>query len=145
MDLRPACGHAGLMQAESSVPKETTEGKRRRWSILERRQIVEETLAPEASVARVARAHGVNANQVFSWRRLYKRGLLGAAAGTTLLPVRIADRLLAGGTAAAANNGAAAGTTSSGCLHVAVGKAQIHIEGDVDRDVLRMVLEHVLR
>ena len=37
---------------------------RQRRSIAEKRRIVEETLAPGASVARVARAHGVNANQV---------------------------------------------------------------------------------
>jgi Transposase len=41
---------------------------RQRWSVAERRRIVEEILAPGASVARVARAHGVNANQVFGWR-----------------------------------------------------------------------------
>ncbi len=28
-------------------------------------------------MARVARAHAVNANQVFQWRRQYRRGLLG--------------------------------------------------------------------
>ena len=39
--------------------------------------MVEETLAPGASVARVARAHGVNANQVFGWRKLYLAGKLG--------------------------------------------------------------------
>jgi transposase len=44
--------------------------QRQRRSIAEKRRIVEETLAPSASVARVARAHGVNANQVFGWRRL---------------------------------------------------------------------------
>lgn len=38
----------------------------RRWqSIAEKRQIVQLTMAPGASVAEVARAHGVNANQVF--------------------------------------------------------------------------------
>jgi transposase len=37
-------------------------GKRRKRSALERRRIVEETLAPGASVARVARRHGINAN-----------------------------------------------------------------------------------
>ena len=51
---------------------------RQRRSIAEKRRIVEETLAPGASVARVARAHGVNANQVFGWRRLYLAGRLGA-------------------------------------------------------------------
>ena len=49
--------------------------QRQRRSIAEKRRIVEETLAPGASVARVARAHGVNANQVFGWRRLYLAGL----------------------------------------------------------------------
>ena len=52
----------------------------------EKRRIVEETLEPEASVARVARAHGVNANQVFHWRRQYRQGLLdeGASRGGEL-------------------------------------------------------------
>ena len=37
----------------------------------EKRRIVEETLAEEASVAR---AHGGNANEVFCWRKLYLVG-----------------------------------------------------------------------
>ena len=52
-------------------------GKRRMRSKRERRQGVEETMRPEApSVAVIARAHGVNANQVFNWRRLYQTGRL---------------------------------------------------------------------
>ena len=49
-------------------------GKRRKRSKAERRQIVEETLKPGISVARVAQAHGVNANQIFQWRKLYREG-----------------------------------------------------------------------
>ena len=46
-------------------------------SKLERRQVVEETMQPGApSVAVIARAHGVNANQVFNWRKLYQAGRL---------------------------------------------------------------------
>jgi len=37
--------------------------QRQRRSIAEKRRIVEETLIEGASVARIARAHGVNANQ----------------------------------------------------------------------------------
>src|SRR5258705_5278088 len=67
---------------------------RQRRSIAEKRRIVEETLAPGASVARVARAHGVNANQVFGWRRLYQAGRLGEQkAGMKLLPVRVTESL----------------------------------------------------
>ena len=36
--------------------------------------------APGASVAHIAREHGVNANQVFSWRRLYQQVRLGVPA-----------------------------------------------------------------
>jgi transposase-like protein len=38
-------------------------------TIAEKRQIVEETMVEGASVARIARAHGVNANQVFYYSR----------------------------------------------------------------------------
>ena len=69
--------------------------KRRRYSIAEKRRMVEESFQPGASVARVARAHGVNANQVFGWRRLYQRGRLGgntrAAQAVELLPVTVSD------------------------------------------------------
>src|SRR5512140_1244910 len=69
--------------------------KRERRSIELKRQIVEETLVVGASVARVARAHGVNANQVFQWRRLYEQGRLGnsGASRAVLLPVSIAPAL----------------------------------------------------
>jgi len=56
-----------------------------------KRRIVEQTFAAGGSVARVARAHGVNGNQVFQWRRQYHRGLLGPAntEAVSLLPVRV--------------------------------------------------------
>lgn len=57
---------------------------RRRRSATEKRLIVEQTLEPGASVARVARAHGLNANVVFHWRREHREGKL---AETGLVPV----------------------------------------------------------
>ncbi len=48
--------------------------KRRYRSKRERRQIVEASLKPGASVAVIARQHQVNANQVFHWRKLYRGG-----------------------------------------------------------------------
>ena len=46
-------------------------------------------------MARVARAHGVNANQVFQWRRQYHRGVLGPGntEAVSLLPVRVTEAL----------------------------------------------------
>ena len=54
---------------------------------------MEETLEAGASVARVALKHGVNANQVFQWRRLYRDGKLGVPpeGAMKLLPVSVAD------------------------------------------------------
>ena len=66
----------------------------RRWRPLsEKRRIAELTLEPGASVSLVARAHGVNANQVFKWRRALKRGELNepSAASTALLPVTLSS------------------------------------------------------
>jgi transposase-like protein len=60
-----------MVQSEGSV----AERRARRWrSIAEKRRIVELTLEPGASVALVATSHGVNANQVFKWRRAFERG-----------------------------------------------------------------------
>src|SRR5438270_12066627 len=65
-------------------------GKRFR-SKQERREIVEETLKPGASVSQVARAHDVNTNQVFHWRRQYREGRLDE--GTNKPTARVAVKL----------------------------------------------------
>ena len=59
---------------------------RRRRSVEEKRRIVEETLEAGASVARVARRHAVNANQVFYWRKnIAKDGLVRASPADSCL------------------------------------------------------------
>src|SRR5437016_14623288 len=63
---------------------------RRRRAVAEQRRIVEETLEAGASVARVARRHAVNANQVFYWRKKYREGQLGKN-HSKLLPVTLSD------------------------------------------------------
>lgn len=42
---------------------------RRRWSDEDKRRLVTETLAPGATVHGVARRHGVNTSQLFTWRK----------------------------------------------------------------------------
>ena len=68
---------------------------RRRRAVSEKLEIVGLTMEPGASVAEIARAHGVNANQVFKWRRLFERGQLsdGAGRATALLPVAISAEI----------------------------------------------------
>src|ERR1700741_4434930 len=68
--------------------------QRQRPSLAEKRRVVEETLVPGASVSRAARARGVNANQLFSWRRLYLAGGRGEPGpGVKFLPVRVSESL----------------------------------------------------
>lgn len=52
------------------------DGTRRTWSLEERQRIVAEALAPGASVAAVARRHGLNANLIFKWLRRSREGWL---------------------------------------------------------------------
>ena len=62
-------------------------------SVDEKRRIVEATFAPGTSIARVAREHGVNSNQVFQWRYKYRKGILGGRSkpATKLLTVVVAE------------------------------------------------------
>jgi transposase len=110
--------------------------KRQYRSKEERRQIVEETLRAGASVAVIARQHGVNANQVFHWRKLYREGRLDLRPAAELLPVRIAEMVGVEPPSA---------KLYPGVIVVEFGRARIRIEGAVDADNLRLVLERVGR
>ena len=111
--------------------------KRRYRSKRERRQIVEDTLQPGASVAVIARRHDVNANQVFHWRKLYREGRLDMApAPAQLLPVHVAEVV---------SSEPPAARYYAGVIVVEVGRARIRIEGPVDSENLRLVLERVGR
>jgi transposase len=111
-------------------------GTRRRRSAAERRRVVEETMEPGASVAKVALRHGVNANQVFQWRRLYRDGKLGATAqgSVKLLPVSVAED--------EEPEPAEVVPASSGAIHIELpGEVRISLEGSVDPAIVRAVLK----
>lgn len=111
--------------------------RRRRRSAEECRLIVEEALEPGASVARVARKHGVNANQVFGWKRLYESGRLGTpASGMRLLPVRVVEE-----PARVKEPAAELASLPAGAIHIELpGRALISLEGSVDPAMIRAVL-----
>src|SRR5438309_8632273 len=98
-----------------------TRPKRQYRPIEEKPRIVEETLVEGASVARVALSHGVNANQVFGWRKLYLAGRLGSASrAIKLLPVHVSE-----------NSPSLAPTTHRECSSVELAKltpGTIHVE-----------------
>jgi transposase len=97
---------------------------------------VEETLARDASVAGVARAHGVNTNQVVAWRRQYQQGLLKAA--KRLTPGLLAVRLAEGGVQPRQTPSPRA---RSGMIQVELPRGKLRLTGQVDPQVLRVVLE----
>ena len=112
--------------------------KRRYRSALKRRQIVEETLQPGASVAMIARAHEVNANQVFCWRKLYRQGQLDARMNSAeLVPVRVSDSV-PGDPAKPMKK--ELGRLAAGSIVVELGNARVRIEGAVDPASLRTTL-----
>ena len=123
------------------VQAEGAERGVRRWrSVAEKRRIVELTLEPGASVALVARAHGVNANQVFAWRRAFRSDELAEAAApvTALLPVTVSAPC-----EAEIREGAAEQQQSpSGSIHIEFpGRARISVENGADPALLRSILE----
>jgi len=114
--------------------------QRQRRSIAEKRRIVEETLVPGSSVARIARAHGVNANQVFGWRGLYLAGRLGEQKpGIKLLPVRVSESKSA--PVVVEERVTELSQPQPGTIHIELRQGQMRIEGKVDPALVRVVFE----
>ena len=128
------CPHRGIVDTLSPGSQlGTARAKKRRRTIKERRDIVEETLVPGASVARIARKHDVNANQVFHWRKLYHEGRLGTT--TNFLPVRVADEQRG-----EAVNGSGF-IPQPGTMEIKLSRGTLRILGTVDVAALRTVIE----
>lgn len=118
--------------------------RHQRHALSFKQQLVALTLVPGASVARLAREHGVNANQVFTWRKLSSEGRLGPVQPSAVrwLPVDLAPTTVAAGTPPRVDPRV---QPCSGRLHIECARAQLSIEGSPDAQVLRVVLEHLLR
>ena len=120
----------------------TERRRRRRRSVAEKLQIVRLTMEPGASVAEIARAHELNANQLFKWRRLFEKGQLvdAAARPAGLIPVTISADAETGPEPADAAFGAP--SSSGGAIHIELpGRVMISVEGGVDPVLVRCVLE----
>jgi transposase len=104
----------------------------------EKLRIVRETLVAGASVAQIARRHGVNANLLFSWRRQHEQGVLAERTrpprAAKLLPVHVA--------APSASSSAAAVSRIE--IELPCG-ARVRVIGDVDCERLTSVLSALAR
>jgi transposase len=123
---------------------QAAKAKRQYRGLAEKLRIVEETLAEGASVARVARAHGVNANLVFNWRRLHQAGRLDKSGSAKLLPVRVTPESSTGMRTSLCAPGATP-SSSAGTIHIRLNHAQVSIEGSADPVLLRVLLECLQR
>ena len=117
--------------------------RRRQWADDEKARIVEETLAPGARVAEVARRNTVSASLVFGWRRLARDGLLGRG-GPSLMPVEIVAP--APVLPAAQRPALSRSKRSSGLIEIELSQGRrLRVGADVDGDALRRVLDALER
>ena len=115
---------------------------RRRYTVEEKRRIVGLTFEPGVSAAQVAQANGLNANQLFTWRRAFHRGELTevAAASSAFLPVIVSSPCEpAKEIARPVVEGA---PRHAGAIHIEFpGRAMIRVESGADPILLHSILE----
>jgi len=117
-------------------------GKRRRFTQEYRRQVVQETLAPGASIAGVALKHRLNANLVFTWRRRLLPALAPAKARSVkLLPVTVTDSSATVPAPAGEPNRPVRRYRTRGVIEIELNGARLVLKGAVDAGALRVVLE----
>jgi transposase len=123
--------------------------RRRRFTLAQKRDIVEQSMKPGASVSRVARDHDVNTNQVFKWRRLHEQGLLGAGRkAVPMLAVRIEDPAVLTGRVvvqAPEVETQPAREVKPGSMEIELRGGRVTVHGAVDRAVLRVVITMLQR
>lgn len=130
MDTKHKPGQATRREAQTG---------RRKHSLAFKRRLIEQTLVPGASVARIALDNGVNANLLFKWRRQH----VGAArsAPSSLLPVILSEPKAGGEFAVSAPTPAARLAAAGGVIEVELPAGRIRIKGAVDVPALRAVLQ----
>jgi transposase-like protein len=109
--------------------------RNRSWPEALKREIVAASLAPESSVSMVARHYDVNANQVFSWRRLYRDDprVPAVPSAPQLIPVVVT-----------AEQDAVATQPSTVAEAIEIdlaGKYRVRVRSGVDAQALRRVLD----
>ncbi|EIM95308.1 IS66 Orf2 family protein [Paraburkholderia hospita] len=118
-----------------------------------KRQLVEQSLEPGASVALIARSNDINANLLFKWRRLYLAGEYGlptlpegatpkrAQEVPSLLPVNVVAE------AAEHTPPMAVDATRSpeNLCEIEFDRARLRVCGNVSPDMLRLLIRELSR
>jgi transposase len=110
-------------------------GGRRAWSAENKARIVAESLAAGANVSAVARRYGLLPQQIYTWRRLARQGVLALPAEDEIGFVPI----VAGG----ATRSSLAVPARAGTIEIAIAGATLRVGPGVDWRFLREVLQAV--
>jgi transposase len=118
--------------AESKSPSMAS--NRRMWSVEERATIVRASLKKGVTVKAVAKLYGVNASQVYDWRK-QARQAAHQAKTASLLPVRMTEAVLA----------SEIEPKQAGSVLIEAQATRVTITGSVEASVLRAILECLVR
>jgi transposase len=141
---------------KSDLDESGERGSRRFRSLEEKLAILKEADEPGASVAAVARQHGMNANLLFGWRRLRQAGLLEkqrySRSAPLLLPVKITTptltptRRMGKRTRKSARVAAVESPTSASGMEIMLSDGvRIRLSGEAGRMLLERLLERLSR
>jgi transposase len=118
-------------------PEVAAKRVRRRYTAEFRRQVVEQTLAPGASVAAIALKHRLNANLLFTWRSRHLRTIGGMAAAPKMLPVVVEPT--------PALDGKSLQRVAASVIEIELAAGRIRLKGAVDVATLRVVVDLLQR
>lgn len=131
-----------------TMSEQDTRAKRRRreHSPTLKRELIERSLQPGASVSGIALDSGINANLLFKWRREHLRAngraLLPTAPPATpvLLPVKIESAMPQGATPPVVPPQPAQ-RAGPGSIEIDIGGARIRLRGTIEESSVRAVLQ----
>ena len=110
-----------------------------------KRQIVQASMAPNASSAQIAMAHGINPNQLHAWRRQLLRGELAAPteSNAVLVPVEFAAEPQGNAVdvVPVTTRIPEPARQREGFIEVWLGEARVRVHGAVNAESLRCVIE----
>ena len=132
--------------AEAALVRESVSRRRRSWSDQEKAQIVQEAQRPGAMLQEVAQRHGLHPSLLTRWRAQYRAVRKKAARGEVpLLPVTVEPRARAGFQVARADSkGERTSTVGTIEVEFSAGR-RMHIQGMVDPQTLRTLLQELSR
>lgn len=108
-----------------------TQRRYQQHSVARKREVVEASMRPGASVAALARDYGINANQVWAWRKLYSEGRLDTAASASAV---VAVDIVA------MPDPEPVAPAASGSLEITIGPSRLCVTGSIDPLLLRTAI-----